>query len=68
MKGLQISGQDDVSPDDVKTSHLINERLFLSLRLREEIPADVAEIVDAWVDLDEPIKAAMLAMVKATKK
>jgi hypothetical protein len=30
--------------------------------------ADLRFIVDAWTDFDEPIKAAMLAMVKATKK
>jgi hypothetical protein len=34
----------------------------------ETLPADLRFIVDAWTDLDEPIKAAMLAMVKATKK
>ena len=68
MKVLQTSGQDDVNPDDAKTSHLINDRLSLSLPLREEIPADLAEIVDAWDGLDQPIKAAMLAIVRATVK
>ena len=34
----------------------------------EALPADLRFIVDAWADLDEPIKAAMLAMVKATVK
>jgi hypothetical protein len=67
MKVLQTSGQDDVNPDDAKTSHLINDSLSLNLPLREEIPADLAEIVDAWAELDEPIKAAMLAMVRATR-
>jgi hypothetical protein len=66
MKVLQTSGNDDVSFDDAKTSHLINERLSINLPLREKIPADLAEIVDAWTELDEPIKAAMLAMVRAT--
>jgi hypothetical protein len=34
----------------------------------EALPADLRFIVDAWADLDEPIKAAMLAMVRATLK
>jgi hypothetical protein len=68
MKVLQTSGQDDVNLDDAKTSCLINDRLSLNLPLREQIPADLAEIVDAWTDLPEAIKAAVLAMVRATVK
>jgi hypothetical protein len=68
MKVLQTSGQDDVNPDDAKTSHLINDRLSLNLPLREEIPADLRFIVDAWAELSEAIQQAMLAMVQATVK
>jgi hypothetical protein len=68
MKGLQTSGQNDLNPDDAKTSHLINDRLSLNLPLREKIPADLAEIVDAWTDLPDAIKAGVLAMVRATGK
>ena len=32
------------------------------------LPADLAEIVHAWDELDPAIRAAMLAMVRATKK
>jgi hypothetical protein len=34
----------------------------------EQLPADLRFIVDAWADLPEAIKAAMLAMVRATAK
>ena len=68
MKVLQTSGQDDVNPDDTKTSYLINDRLSLNLPLTEEIPADLAEINRAWSELPEAIRQAMLAMVRATTK
>ena len=31
------------------------------------LPADLAAVVDAWDNLPEPIKAGILAMVKASK-
>ena len=65
---MQTSGQDDVNPDHTKTSHLISDCLSLNLPLRKEIPADLAEIVDAWGDLPEAVKAAVLALVRATVK
>jgi hypothetical protein len=34
----------------------------------EQLPADLAEIVDAWSGLPEAIKAGVLAMVRATVK
>jgi hypothetical protein len=34
----------------------------------EALPADLQFIVDAWTELDEPIKAGLLAMVRATVK
>jgi hypothetical protein len=68
MKVLQTSGQDDVNLDDAKTSCLINGRLSLNLPLREQIPADLAEIMDAWTELPDAIKAAMRAMVRASVK
>ena len=64
----KLYGQDDVNPDDAKTSHLINDRLSLNLPLREEILADLRFIVDAWAELSEAIQQAMLAMVQATVK
>jgi hypothetical protein len=38
------------------------------LPLRKEIPADLGEIMDAWAELPDAIKAGVLAMVRATKK
>ena len=32
-----------------------------------EIPAELAEVIDAWADLPEAVKAGILAMVKAAK-
>jgi hypothetical protein len=68
MKVLQTSGRHDVSTDKLSTSRLITNHPSLNLPLREEIPADLGEIVDAWTELPDAIKAGVLAVVKATKK
>jgi hypothetical protein len=34
----------------------------------DEIPADLAEIVDAWADLPEAIRGGIIAMVHASRK
>jgi hypothetical protein len=68
MKVLQTSGRHDVSTNELSTSHLITNHSSLDLPLREEIPADLGEIMDAWAELPDAIKAGVLAMVRATKK
>lgn len=34
---------------------------------RPEIPRELGEVIDAWADLPEAVKAGILAMVKAAK-
>jgi hypothetical protein len=68
MKVLQTSGRHDVSADKLNTSRLITNRPSLNLPLMKEIPADLAEINRAWVELPDAIKAGVLAMVRATLK
>jgi hypothetical protein len=35
-------------------------------RATPNLPPDLAEVIDAWPELPEPIKAAVLALVKAS--
>jgi hypothetical protein len=68
MKVLQTSGRLDVKPSGENTSHFINERFSQPVPYKSPLPPDLAAVIEAWDRLPEAIRAAMLAMVRATAK
>jgi hypothetical protein len=67
MKVLQTSGRLDVNIYNTKSSIPIKERLSLNLLFDNEIPPDLASVIDAWLTLPDALKAGIVAMVKAAK-
>jgi hypothetical protein len=50
-------------------SHSISDSASLALPYKPaELPPDLALVVAAWPHLPEPIRAALMAMVKAAQK
>ena len=57
----------DANPKSVKTSRRMSDRPCLSPAYGpSEPPPELAEIMEAWPSLPEPIRAGILAMVRAS--
>jgi hypothetical protein len=55
------------TPIPAKTSRRISDRTSLPFPYGPAgLPPDLAAVIDAWPNLPEPIRAGILAMVKAT--
>jgi hypothetical protein len=67
MKVLQTSGQRDVSIDEARSSILIKDRLSPNLPHGSEIPPGLADVIQAWGQLPEAIRAGIVAMVKVAR-
>jgi hypothetical protein len=66
MKVLQTSGRHDATVDRIGSSCQVSDRSSLNLPFGDEITDDLAEIVDAWPELPEAIRARIVVLVRAS--
>ena len=66
MEVLQTSAVLDASIKGKRISRQIRDRQSLPVPLREaKVTGELAEVVNAWPDLPEAVRAGILAMVRA---
>jgi hypothetical protein len=66
---LKTATPSDATPEPAKTSHRMSGHPCLSPAYGpSELTHDLAEIIDAWPDLPEPIRAGILAMIRSASR